>query len=106
MNMKNPGALIKGLAKMQSQMTTIQKTIAQSRYEGTSGGGLVKVTIFGTGKVDRIDLDPAVLEEGSELVGELITAAMNVAIDNREADCKVKLKGVGGSLVPGFIPGL
>jgi len=107
MNFNNPGALMKGLAKMQSTMAKVQKDVAETRYAGSAGGGLVKLEIFGTGKVHHIDIDPAALAEGSELVGDLVAAAVNDAITKREEDCKVRLKGVGKGLLPGMsIPGL
>lgn len=106
--MQNPGKLVKALATMQKNVERIQKELETSQFEGSAGGGLVRVALTGKGEATRVDIDPVVLEEDAQTVGELVQAAINAANVEKERASKAKLGSVAGGLLPtGFkIPGL
>lgn len=96
------------LVKMQSQVTAIQKEAEAAQFEGSVQGGLVKVTMTGTGELKRVHIDPAALSEDSETVEALVLAACSDAYKKKEAFSKERLAKVTGALMPmGIkIPGL
>ena len=48
---------------------------------GTAGGGAVTVVANGHQRVESVSIQADVLEEGSELLGDLVLAAVNAALD-------------------------
>ena len=62
----------------------------------------VKVTVTGTQKVTRVDIDPSVLSEDREMLQDLIVAATNNAIEKSKAMAQERL---GSMLPPGMFPG-
>lgn len=70
------GALFKQAADMQNQLAA---TAAQ-QFEGQAGGGLVKVTIKGSGEVVSVRIDPSVVDPSDvETLEDLIVAACAAA---------------------------
>src|SRR5690625_6953672 len=65
--MKNMNQMMRQVKKMQDQMMKAQEELADKTVEGTSGGGVVKVTATGQRKVTDIEISPeAVDPERSE----------------------------------------
>lgn len=73
--------LMQQAAEMQSQMQQKQAALAEETFEGSSGGGVVKAVVKGTGEVLSVTIDPMVLDpDDPEMVGDLVVAAINQAI--------------------------
>lgn len=106
--MQNAGKLVKAVSQMQSRMAAIQKELANTEYPGSSGGGLVKLSLRGDGELTDLTISPEAMGEGPELLADLVRAAHSAAVKAKEADSKTKLKSVSAGLLPaGFsIPGL
>ena len=69
---------------MQERMAEAQEKIAALEVQGTSGGGMVTVTLKGTGELSRVVLDESLMAPGEgEVVADLMVAA--------HADAKRKL---------------
>ena len=82
--MKDLGSLMKQAQAMQQKLAEAQARIAELEVEGTSGGGMVKLVLKGTGELARVDLDPSLMAPGEgEVVADLMVAA--------HADAKRKL---------------
>lgn len=78
--MKDIMGLMKQAKEMQSKMEAMQEELAGLEAEGTSGGGLVKVTLNGKGLMKAISIDPDLLKEGEgDIVEDLVIAAHNDA---------------------------
>ncbi len=87
----NMQALLKQAQKMQEEMQKAQEEITNSEFEGTSGGGAVKVTVSGDKFVKMIELEPEIVDpEDIEMLSDLITAAVNEAL--RKVDDMTKEK--------------
>src|SRR5690349_11553823 len=72
--------LMKQAQKMQQQLAAAQAELAETELTGTSGGGLVTVTISGGGDVRSIKIDPkAVDPEDVETLEDLILLAITNA---------------------------
>jgi DNA-binding YbaB/EbfC family protein len=102
--------MMKQAGQMQARMQELQDKVALIEATGTSGGGLVKVTVTGKGQMQSISIDPS-LAVPSEIgvLEDLIRAATNDARAKAEAamqDEVAKLTA-GLNLPPGFkLPGL
>lgn len=103
--MKNLGQMMKQAQQLQTRMAEMQAKMAELEVTGTSGGGMVSVTMTGKGEVKRVKLDPKLAEPAEvEVLEDLIVAACNDARAKSEAqmaDEMGKLTG-GLSLPPGF----
>ncbi len=85
-------ALMKQAQAMQQRMADAQERIAAIEVEGTSGGGMVKLMLRGSGELARVELDPGLMAPGEgEVVADLMIAA--------HADAKRKLDAAQGELM-------
>ena len=74
--MKDIGSLMKQAQAMQEKLQAAQAKLAESELEGTSGGGLVALTLTGAGSLSKLTIDNSLLKEGEgEIVADLIIAA-------------------------------
>ncbi|RMG96532.1 MAG: YbaB/EbfC family nucleoid-associated protein [Deltaproteobacteria bacterium] len=97
------GTLMQKAQELKAQMEYIQKGLAERTVEGSAGAGMVKVTATGTGRIQKIEIDPQVLSEDREMIEDLVTAAVNQALDKSRA---LAQETVGSMLPPGFpMPG-
>jgi DNA-binding YbaB/EbfC family protein len=94
---------------MQDKMQVMQEKLGDIDVEGSSGGGMVKVTMSCKGEARRIDIDPSLLKaEEKEVLEDLIKAALNDAkskADNKLSEETQKMMeemglpaGMAGSL--------
>ena len=110
--MKDMGAMMRQAQAMQQKLQDAQARIASMTVEGASGGGLVKVTLAGSGELRSVVVDPSLLApDEAEVVGDLIVAAHADAkkkLDETQAEAMREamgpLAGMAGGM-PGF-PGL
>lgn len=101
MNM-NPFEILKNAKSIQDQFSRIQEELAEVTVIGSSGGGIVKVTLNGQFDLVGVVLDPiAVDNRDIPMLQDLIVAA------HADATQKVKelLKAKLGPLAGGY-PGL
>jgi DNA-binding YbaB/EbfC family protein len=97
--MKNLGALMKQAQEMQAKMGEMQAKLADLEVEGSSGGGMVTVTLSGKSDMRRIKIDPSLLKpEDAEVVEDLIVAATNDARARLEVQMKDEMSKVTGGL--------
>jgi DNA-binding YbaB/EbfC family protein len=91
--------------EMQAKMEQMQAEIAELTAEGTSGGGLVTVSLNGKGEMRSLKIDPSLFKEDDvEILEDLIVAAHKDAKDKAEAVAAEKTKALtaGLPLPPGF----
>ena len=102
--MKDLGNLQKMLKQAKEMQDKLQKELAQLRLEGTSGGGMVSVTLDGQKNLVAVRLDPEVINRDDiEMLQDLIVAAFNDAAAKVDEHLSQKLSALGGGLK---IPGL
>jgi DNA-binding YbaB/EbfC family protein len=93
--------MMKQAAQMQERL---QKQMAEMRVDGSSGGGMVTVTVNGAKQLQSVRIDPdCVSKEDVEMLQDLIVAA--VADAHRKVDDELQ-KQVGGMMGGLKIPGL
>jgi len=93
--------MMKQAAKMQDQE---QKQAAQSRAEGTAGGGAVTIVINGLKQLQSLKIDPEVVNKDDvEILQDMIIAAFVDAQKKVDEDMKKQMGGLlGGMGLPGF----
>lgn len=96
--------LMKQANQMQMKMKKIQEELATREFEGTSGGGAVKVKVNGDNKVLAVTIDPEVLKAGdAEMMQDLVVSAVNDALKSaKDTTSKEMAKVTGGINIPGF----
>jgi len=96
--------LMKQANQMQLKMKKVQEEIGQKTFDGTAGGGAVKVTVNGEHLLKTIQINPDVMKSGDvEMLQDLIVAASNDAIKvAKETMSKEMEKISGGMNIPGL----
>jgi DNA-binding YbaB/EbfC family protein len=96
--------LMEQAQQMQQQVQQAQEEIANETVEGSAGGGAVKVTATGGGKITAIAIAKEAIDpDDPEALGDLVLAAVNNALENAEALAKSKLNlGALGDLGSAF----
>ncbi|MGZ3637562.1 MAG: YbaB/EbfC family nucleoid-associated protein, partial [Ktedonobacterales bacterium] len=97
--------MLQQLQQMQNKMLKAQEELQNSTYEGTSGGGAVRVTMTGKFEVTAVKLDQEVVDpEDVSLLEDLILTALQDAFNQvTDATAKSMSAAMGGmKLPPGF----
>lgn len=90
--MPDLNALMQQAQAMQARMQAAQEKMANSSADGSSGGGLVKVTLKGPSELTSLSIDPSLLADNdAEILADLIMAA--------HADAKRKLDEANNALM-------
>ena len=77
--MKGLGNLMQQAQQVQEKMSALQAEIAALEVAGESGAGLVRVVMNGAHEVGKVQIDPSLMAEGTEVLEDLIAAACNDA---------------------------
>lgn len=103
--MQNQQKMLKQLQQMQTRMAKLQEELDEATVTGTAGGGAVTVTASGQQRVISVAIEPEALEEGAELLGDMVTAAVNAALDeSRQLQARQMSELTAGlGLPPGLI---
>jgi DNA-binding YbaB/EbfC family protein len=81
---KDLGGLMKQAQAMQEKLQAAQARLAETEIEGVSGGGLVRLTLRGSGDMARLVIEESLVQPGEgEIIADLVLAA--------HADAKRKL---------------
>ena len=103
--MRQAQQLQKQVTKMQEDLANAQKELETEEVEARSGGGVVTVVITGKLKIKSINIEPEATEE-IEMLQDLVTAAVNEAIETAQKMAESRLSSItGGMNIPG-LPGL
>ena len=102
--MKNMANLQKMLKTAKEMKEKLQKELAEMRVEGSSGGGMVMVTLDGTKSLISIHIDPEVVNKDDiEMLQDLVIAAFNDAGSKVDESLSQKLGAMGaGFKIPGL----
>ena len=66
--MKDLGALMKQAQAMQQKLQEAQAKLAETLVDGSAGGGMVKVTLQGTGDLKSVVIDEELLKNIADTV--------------------------------------
>ena len=99
--MRNLQQMMSQVKKMQEEM---QQQMESVRVEGSSGGGMVTVSMSGSKRLLSVKIDPEALQNNDvEMIEDLVQAAFNEAMRRVDEALAEKLGGLTGGLK---IPGL
>lgn len=100
----NMQGLMKQAQKMQEQLQKAQEEAASIICEGTSGGGMVKVSANGDNRLVAVEIEKEVVDPNDvEMLEDLILAASNEALKKAQDEVKEKMqKATGGLNIPGL----
>lgn len=89
--------------EVQQGAKRLQEELEQMEIVGESGGGLVKVIISGNQEPKRVEISPNALNEGSDVLSDLVTAAMKDAYLKSTQTMRERMEELTGGLeLPGF----
>lgn len=105
----NPFDLLKNAQNIQGELSKVQGELKNITATGTSGGGIVRLTMNGAMEITAVELDPiAVDPRDIQMLQDLIVAASHDATAHVQEAIKEKMGPMlGGLNIPGLqIPGL
>lgn len=90
--------------RMQEELKRAQEEIAKLEVTGSSGGGMVEVTMSGRHEVRRVRIDRKMMADDPEMTEDMVAAALNDAVNKVTEASQQKLGGAssGMNLPPGF----
>lgn len=102
--MRNMNDLLRQANVMQNKIAKLQKDMADHTFEGSSGGGMVKVEVTGKQELKSITIDPAALEgSDAEMLQDLILTAVNEGVRVSRATMEREMNALTGGLrLPGI----
>ena len=103
--MVNINQMMKQAQAMQKKVLDMQEKMALTEYEGTAGGNLVNIKINGKGHINKIKIDPSLIDPNEvEMLEDLIMAAFNDAKKKSDEESESSMSGMMGGLglPPGF----
>ena len=106
--MKDLGALMKQAQAMQQKLQEAQAKLAETEVDGAAGGGMVRLTLRGSGELKGVVIDEELLRPGEgEVLADLIVAAHADAKRKLDAAHAEAMRTIAGPLagLPGF-PGI
>lgn len=93
----NPFELFKNLQNMQSQMQEMQDKLKDITVTGSSGAGMVEITVNGKMEVQSITIAPEIVDPAEiGMLETLIASAFNAAVERVQE----QLKDEAASLLP------
>lgn len=101
--MVNMMKLMKQASAMQKNMESMQAELAEKTVEFSSGGGMVTVIARGDMSLERIAIDPKVVDpDDVEMLEDLVLAAVDGAMkEAKDMAAKEMAKITGGMGLPG-----
>ena len=104
--MKDLSEIMRQAQQMQQRLQEAQERMEQITAEGTSGAGMVRVTLKGKGELASLSIDPSIITPGDkEIIEDLVKAAHADArrrLDDAMAEEMKQATGGLGGMLPGF----
>jgi hypothetical protein len=87
------------LQQMQQQAMKAQQELQEKVVEGSAGGGAVSITLTGGMTVQGLKIAPEVVDpEDVEMLEDLVTAAVNEALQQVQQLQMQQISGIAGQL--------
>jgi len=101
--MKELAAAFQKAQQVQEGAKQLQEELEQMEIEGEAGGGLIKVIVSGNQEPKRVEISPDAMNEGVEVLADLVTAAMKDAYNKSTATMRERMEDLTSGLnLPGF----
>ncbi len=100
----NPFDMVKNAQAIKDQFGRIQEELKDIKIIGSSGGGLVKITINGQLEVLKVEIDPMAVDPNDiQMLQDLILAAFRQASSNLQDTIKEKMGPFMGGMNLGIL---
>jgi len=97
--MKDLKDMLKQAQDMQQSMSDMHAALENSRIEGSSGAGMIKIVMDGKGSLKGLTIDSVLFDgDEKEVVEDLIIAAHADAKTRVEAHAAEEMKKISGGL--------
>jgi nucleoid-associated protein EbfC len=91
--------LMRQAQEMQQQLARAQAELAERRFEGSAGGGLVTAVVTGGPELVEIHISPEVVDPADvEMLEDLVLVAVRQAMEAAVAATNESLGGLTGGL--------
>lgn len=98
--------MLKQAQRMQAEMARVQDELKDETAEASAGGGAVKVVMTGDLRLVSVSLDPAAVDpDDTEMLEDLVAAAVNEAIRSAQELANAKMAAIAGGMGGLGIPG-
>jgi nucleoid-associated protein EbfC len=101
--MKELTEAFKKAQQVQEGAKKLQEELEVMEIQGEAGGGLVKVVVSGNQEPRRVEISPDALNEGADILSDLVVAAMKDAYEKSTATMRERMEELTGGL---NLPGL
>jgi hypothetical protein len=92
-------SLMRQAQEVQKKMQKIQEDMANTEFEGSAGGGVVKAVITGSGAAKKIWIDDSLIsKDEKEILEDLIVAAFNDAKQKADEGSTSSIQSVTGNI--------
>lgn len=100
----NMQGMMQQVQQMQKELMKAQEEAKEMTAEGTAGGGMVKAVANGRFEVVSLEIEKDVINpEDSEMLQDLVIAAVNGALTKVQDQTKERLASItGGMNIPGL----
>lgn len=102
----NLGNLFEAARRIQSEVARVKDELAGKTVEGEAGGGLVRCVANGRGELVSLAIEASIVSaENKKMLEDLVTGAVNLALDRARQMAQDDLaKAAGGlPLPPGML---
>lgn len=91
--------IMKQAQLMQEQLAKAQAELAERRFEGSAGGGMVTAVVTGGPELVEVKISPEVVDpDDIEMLEDLVVAAVRQAIEASVEAANSELGGLAGGL--------
>lgn len=108
MGMFNFAEMFGKIKEMQAEMEKVRERLDTISVEAEAGGGMVRVRANANRKILKVTIDPDIIDKNDpEMMEDLITAAVNKALEESEQVSKAEISKVSSEFmpnIPGFDP--
>lgn len=102
-NLGNLADLMRNAGKIREQMEQAAEQLGTVQVEGSAGGGAVKATVNGRMELISVRIDPKLTTDGDvELLEDLVTGAVNQAMNRAREEAAKTMTGGMGLNMPGL----
>jgi len=97
----NMADLFGKMAEMQQRVADTQEALGRESVEAEVGGGMVRVTADGRGRVTAIKVEPEAADPADlEMLEDLLIAGVNKALEESEALRNRKMQEAASNMLP------
>jgi DNA-binding YbaB/EbfC family protein len=95
-------ALMQQAQKMQKELERAQKKLEETLFEVESAGGAIKISLYGSRKIEKIEIDKDAIDpEDKEMLEDMLKIAINEVNDKvYEAEQAIQNKFTKGMKMP------